>query len=319
MHEESADMVIALRAMHPRALWAGYNEALQQKPISTKALTCMAGFAIGDGIAQLTTQKRGGFVQRLGNMDGYRTAKMAMFGLVWSGPVGHYWYNLLDKIVMPASPKHPAAVVGKVALDQLVYSPIGTAIFFAWNNVMSFTPHNILPDIHAKLWPSMLACWTLWPVAMTINMAFVPPHLRIAYINVISLAWTNILSRMASEQKTPEAETLFLPTEGVYRDAVIDPLLGSVEGVLPMKPMTEALEPMTERLETWAETVREAVVDPVLESDVLSALADTTAIVVDALPLDTTPPPERGVEITPMAAFPGVGAVTPSDLAVATE
>lgn len=60
---------------------------------------------------------------------------------------------------------------------------------------------------------------------MTLNMLFVPGHLRLAYINVVSLAWTSILSRMAAAQPTlPNPEACVLDVDHVY-DSLTDPVI----------------------------------------------------------------------------------------------
>jgi Mpv17 / PMP22 family len=115
------------------------------------------------------------------------------------------------QVIMPQMPGHALAIAGKVGLDQLLYTPICTAVFFAWVNAMSGAPDKIGCDINNKLLPSCYAAWCLWVPASSINMAVVPTHLRMLFINAVSLVWTNILSRMATVDARTEENLAVLP------------------------------------------------------------------------------------------------------------
>jgi hypothetical protein len=82
---------------HPARLWRGYNNALKSQPIVTKSLTCAAAFAVGDVMAQVCTRPAK-FDRLLASLDAMRTARLALFGLMWSGPTGHAFYSWLDKV-----------------------------------------------------------------------------------------------------------------------------------------------------------------------------------------------------------------------------
>lgn len=101
----------------------------------------------------------------------------------------------------------PAAVLSKMALDQLISTPITTAIFFVYMRCMEGKPEDAWAYTTRKMKPTMLANWALWPLAHIVNFAFVPPAQRILYCNVVSLFWTTILSSITNEPTTaPPAE-----------------------------------------------------------------------------------------------------------------
>ena len=52
------------------------------------------GFTFGDLMAQLATKPSG---ERF-NCDLLRTARLAVYGGLIGGPVGHFWYNYLDQV-----------------------------------------------------------------------------------------------------------------------------------------------------------------------------------------------------------------------------
>ena len=91
------------------------------------------------------------------------------------------------------------SIAGKVGIDQLLYAPFSTAIFFAWANIAAGTAGNISNDLSSKLVPSVKAAWALWVPAMLVNMALIPPDMRILWISATAIVWTIVLSGMASE------------------------------------------------------------------------------------------------------------------------
>lgn len=198
---------------HPARLWRGYNQSLTTSPVMTKSLTAMAACGLGDCIAQISSSKAPTLERRFACLDALRTARLALFGLLWTGPSGHVFYGVLDKVRHPPmgqvhslckmlqihqthkslqifksqSLGRLAVIAGKVGVDQLVYSPICMMVFFTWVNVACLTPGKARQEISQKLVPSVTMSWLLWTPAMIVNMALVPANLRMLYINVVSL------------------------------------------------------------------------------------------------------------------------------------
>ena len=113
------------------------------------------GGVLGDALAQTTTGLP---------FDAARNLRLAAFGLVFGGPAGHYWHRALDARVLPASPRSPAAVAGKLALDQLLFAPVATALLFAFLKVAEGTPDLALAFVRENWWRTLQANWSLWPV-----------------------------------------------------------------------------------------------------------------------------------------------------------
>ena len=96
--------------------------------------------------------------------DWGRTARLAIFNGAFMGPLGHHYYKLLDAVrgggggvwggeawvlngrppidlcvpsqflqsVLPHAPKSLAAIASKLAIDQLIFAPVCTLIFYAY-------------------------------------------------------------------------------------------------------------------------------------------------------------------------------------------
>lgn len=88
--------------------------------------------------------------------------------------------------IFPAAMSHPLTALSKTALDQLVMAPAGIALFFTAMGLLEGQGvQQSLDGMRAKLRPTLLANYALWPAANMVNFAFVPPQQRILYCNVV--------------------------------------------------------------------------------------------------------------------------------------
>ncbi|GBG00263.1 40S ribosomal protein S17 [Raphidocelis subcapitata] len=224
-------------------VWQAYCTSLAQAPLATKAATGVVGTFLGDLIAQYlahytgpdaaagarrrtsssggeagdgagdgnddgAARRRrsasgGGAARRPFEYDAARCLRLSVFSAVIGTPLAHYWYLLLDAAVLPSAPTSPAAVALKVALDQGLQTPLGTALFFATLKALEGRPAEALPEVRAKLLPCLVSNWAVWPVAQVVNFTVIPQDLRILYVNVLSIAWTAYVSNMASGRPGP--------------------------------------------------------------------------------------------------------------------
>lgn len=138
------------------AIWARYNAALVAAPIRTKTLTSLTGFVLGDLVAQAPAMSSGT------SWDAFRTAKMAGFAVALHGPIGHYWYGFLDRTIMVKAPTSAAAVMSKTAIDQILFAPVFTSVFFGSMKVMDGKSNEAVGEVKEKLWPTMKVNCALW-------------------------------------------------------------------------------------------------------------------------------------------------------------
>jgi len=171
-------------------VWTGYNSALSDSPILTKAATSLVGFSAGDVLAQTCVQK---------SDDGFdlkRLVQMGSFGFLLHGTTGHYFYGFLDS-VMPG--KSPADVIAKVAIDQILWAPIFGIMFFTYLGATSGQgPSEIAAKIKADLVAAVTGSWTVWPIAHAINFSLIPTEQRLLYINSIQIFYNIFLSIIGS-------------------------------------------------------------------------------------------------------------------------
>jgi hypothetical protein len=55
--------------------------------------------------------------------DWWRTFQVGLVGLLWTGPIAHTWYNLLERLVVPIT-HHRVAFGARLVLDATLFSPV---------------------------------------------------------------------------------------------------------------------------------------------------------------------------------------------------
>ncbi|KAL5487348.1 hypothetical protein EMCRGX_G019937 [Ephydatia muelleri] len=147
--------------------------------------TCCAVGTLGDLCQQRISQS--------GPNDWARTGRMAALGLCM-GPVTHYWYLILD-VALPGT--KGATVVKKVLANQLLMAPTNYCIFFTGMALLEgHTVHAAVEELQSKFWSTYKMDWLVWPAAQTVNFVFVPPMLRVAYVNMVAFLWATYLSHV---------------------------------------------------------------------------------------------------------------------------
>eukprot|EP00873_Tetraselmis_striata_P007392 jgi/Tetstr1/427656/TSEL_017781.t1 len=170
-------------------VWQFYNRQLEERPLLTKAVVMALGLALGDILATVVT----GTAVCLA-----KTLHMAAFGLLFQGPALHFLHRALDAHVLPARPTSAPAVACKMVVDQLVFSPISTAVFFITMEVFQGNIGCVASTLASRLAPTLLASYSIWPLALLFNYGFIPPKQRILFINVVTVIWAVVLSLLSS-------------------------------------------------------------------------------------------------------------------------
>lgn len=177
---------------HLHSTWKVYERAIDETPYRAKAFTSGVGLTVADMIAQAVEGS---------GYDVARTARMASFGLLWHGIASHIWYELLDNRV-PGQASSPGTVMAKMVLDQVIWAPFNTMVFYAYLAAATGSLAELPAVLQTKLIPTILAGYALWPLAHIINFRFVPQQHRLLYVNLVNLVWTVWLSGMANNSTT---------------------------------------------------------------------------------------------------------------------
>mmetsp|Transcript_24064 Transcript_24064/g.35603 ORF Transcript_24064/g.35603 Transcript_24064/m.35603 type:complete len:232 (+) Transcript_24064:495-1190(+) len=169
--------------------WAAYNGALDKKPILTKALTSLAGFAIGDFLAQAFLSND--------PLNWVRLIKLAIFGFIYHGPSGHYFYNWLDGKIEGTDGK---SVATKVAIDQIFWCPIFMTVFFSYLGLVNGDSFSTITNkIKNDLLSACQGSWKVWPIVHAVNFKFIQNKHRLIFINGVQIAFNMFLSLIGSK------------------------------------------------------------------------------------------------------------------------
>jgi len=165
--------------------WASYNNALDEKPLTTKALTSLVGWFLGDLLVQV-------FMMTEAALDIKRLVTLSAFGMLWHGPTGHYFYNWLDGKIPGTDAK---SVVTKVAIDQILWCPVFMTVFFTYLGLVNGDSVATIGDkIKKDLFAAVQGSWKVWPIVHSVNFKFIKPKYRIPYINSFQIGFNMFLS-----------------------------------------------------------------------------------------------------------------------------
>lgn len=94
-------------------------------PTSPHAHTQAVTAGVLAGSSDLLAQRLSG-----GSINWRRTLAIALYGVVWSGPAGHFWQQALERLFPDR--KDPLRSAKKVLLDQLTFGPLCNGLFLAF-------------------------------------------------------------------------------------------------------------------------------------------------------------------------------------------
>uniref|UniRef100_A0A6G1S6Z6 Mitochondrial inner membrane protein Mpv17 n=1 Tax=Aceria tosichella TaxID=561515 RepID=A0A6G1S6Z6_9ACAR len=163
-----------------------YRRLLHERPFITNVLTSTTFMAVGDVTSQLILQDK----QRL---DWHQTARFALAGFIFVGPVVRGCLVAIDKLFGPTSGL--LVLSKKVLLDQVVIAPC----FIAANvTVLTLLKERSFEKVQQELARSYLGIlqlnYTFWPFVSVANFYFVPLAYRVVFASTAALVWNTIFS-----------------------------------------------------------------------------------------------------------------------------
>uniref|UniRef100_A0A6B2LLB5 Uncharacterized protein n=1 Tax=Arcella intermedia TaxID=1963864 RepID=A0A6B2LLB5_9EUKA len=127
-----------------------------------------------------------------------RTIYVTGFGLLTGAP-SIQWFRLLDRWATASAA--PSAVLRKVLLNQLIFSPAMTASFFIYINACQHAysgwprvREEAARTLRNEFLPSMVASSFYWPVVQALNFTLVPIHLRAVWNSFFAAGWNCFVS-----------------------------------------------------------------------------------------------------------------------------
>uniref|UniRef100_A0A8C2RFQ2 Peroxisomal membrane protein 2 n=1 Tax=Capra hircus TaxID=9925 RepID=A0A8C2RFQ2_CAPHI len=161
----------------PRRALSQYLRLLRLYPVLTKAATSGILSALGNFLAQLIEkkQKKENCSQKL---DVSGPLRYAIYGFFFTGPLGHFFYLLMERWI-PSDV--PLAGIKRLLLDRLLFAPAFLSLFFL---VMNFLEGQDTAAFTAKMksgfWPALRMNWRVWTPVQFININYIPVQERTA-------------------------------------------------------------------------------------------------------------------------------------------
>ncbi|XP_033474638.1 peroxisomal membrane protein 2 [Epinephelus lanceolatus] len=165
-----------------------YLLLLKKYPILTKSVTSGILSALGNLLSQtLEARKKAKNGAAVSEIDTTGAARYAIYGLFITGPVSHYFYQLME-VWIPTT--DPLCIVKRLLLDRLFFAPGFLLLFYFVMNVLEAKGWR---DFEMKMkqsyWTALKMNWKVWTPFQFININFVPVQFRVLFANMVALFW----------------------------------------------------------------------------------------------------------------------------------
>ncbi|CAA2976434.1 Mpv17 isoform X2 [Olea europaea subsp. europaea] len=136
-----------------------------------------------------------------------RVATTSLFGFGFVGPVGHFWYEGLDRFIrlrLQLRPNSFRFVTTKVAVDGMLFGPLDLLIFFTY---MGFSTGKsaaqVKEDVKRDFLPALVLEGGVWPMVQVVNFRYVPVRYQLLYVNFFCLLDSCFLSWIDQQEDAP--------------------------------------------------------------------------------------------------------------------
>ncbi|KAK4761805.1 hypothetical protein SAY87_029689 [Trapa incisa] len=204
-------------------LWKWYQKCLRDHPVKTQVISSGLIWGAGDVAAQTITHSTAKSCNLLQDdrdewkINWRRVATTSLFGFGFVGPVGHYWYEGLDRLIrlrFQMQPNSMRFVASKVMIDGFIFGPFDLLVFFSY---MGFSTGKSIPqikeDVKRDFIPAFILEGAIWPVVQVANFRYVPVRYQLLYVNTFCLLDSCLLSWIEQQQNAPWKKwlTSFVP------------------------------------------------------------------------------------------------------------
>ncbi|XP_062890682.1 peroxisomal membrane protein 2 [Mobula hypostoma] len=169
-----------------RLLLQQYLLLLKKYPILTKSVTSGILSGLGNVLSQVMENRRKD-LSITKNITFGGPIRFGVFGLVFTGPLSHYFYQYLDKL-FPSNV--PYSQIKKLLLDRLMFAPAFLALFFVVISLLEGKNLKALKDkMKTGYWIALKMNWKVWTIFQYININYVPVQFRVLFANLVALFW----------------------------------------------------------------------------------------------------------------------------------
>ncbi|EYC31220.1 hypothetical protein Y032_0004g2031 [Ancylostoma ceylanicum] len=160
--------------------------------LSANTTFCVTQFSLGDFMQQYIH----GDIESKG-WDIGRSVRMGTTGFVIA-PMMTVWYRFLDSRYMG---RRLQIVVKKTLLDACTNPVFSSTIITVCGLLEGKSFNNAFGEYTSKMFHILKVDLSIWPPCQFISFRFLPPQLRVFYINVVYLLYSCIISFIKHNKK----------------------------------------------------------------------------------------------------------------------
>ncbi|CAH9106259.1 unnamed protein product [Cuscuta epithymum] len=186
--------------------WKWYQNCLAVHPVKTQVISSGLIWGLGDISAQSVTHYNllPSDEKKEFEINWRRVATTSLFGFAFVGPIGHFWYEGLDRYMrmgLQCQPKSLRFVGTKVALDGIIFGPLDLFVFFSYMGFASGkSTAQVKEDVKRDFLPALILEGGIWPIVQVANFRFVPVRYQLLYVNFFCLLDSCFLSWIEQQQ-----------------------------------------------------------------------------------------------------------------------
>ena len=181
-----------------------YLVKLNESPISVKIVTGFVQMAVADFIAQQVDNRNKG--RSFGSIDIQRWLIMCTWVVAIAVPVMHWYYNNILEVYF--SKGGMEGLVMKVAVDQLIWSPIINCIFLYYSAVMNGKDmFRAFKHVQKNILSVYLTSLLIWPLCMFIQFSYFNVHEGMIFNLFVGFFWSIILCLLQNRSSQKSAIT----------------------------------------------------------------------------------------------------------------
>ncbi|PIA64996.1 hypothetical protein AQUCO_00100456v1 [Aquilegia coerulea] len=194
-------------------LWKWYQNCLHVHPYKTQIISSGILWAAGDMIAQTVSHNtKKDLVQYQGADEEFkinwrRVASTSLFGFGFIGPVGHVWYEGLDRLIrgrLQLQPNSLRFVASKVGIDGVLFGPLYILTFFSYMGLASGKSIAVVKeDVKRDFLPALGVGAVIAPLFQVINFRYIPVRYQLTFVNGFCLLDSALLSWIDQQENAP--------------------------------------------------------------------------------------------------------------------
>jgi len=137
--------------------------------------------------------------------DFERMTRFMSYGFLIA-PVQHRWFGFLARTFPLTKGVATGNAMKMVAMDQLIYAPIGLAAFFTFITVAEGGGRRaVIRKFQDVYTPALKANYMVWPLVQMLNFRVMPIQFQIPFVSTIGIAWTAYLSMTNAAEESPSS------------------------------------------------------------------------------------------------------------------